>query len=132
MKLWCKLSLAFMLLAPGWSEPANTLDELRWKKRILVISAPSTKNSGYLQQRKLFSQEQAGFEERDLVTIDLAEHPNGPTLRALDLDAATFKVLLIGKDGGLKLSSQKPVTPRVLYQLIDAMPLRKRERKQSN
>ena len=131
MKLWWKLSLVLLLVAPGWPEPDTALDELRWKKRILVISAPSTENAGYSQQRKFISQEQPEFKERDLVTIDLAQHPSNSTFRALGLDAATFTVLLIGKDGGVKLRSQTPVTPRELYELIDAMPMRQRERRQS-
>jgi hypothetical protein len=131
MRLFYKLSLAFMLLVPGWPEPSGPLDELRWKNRILVISAPSTENSAYSQQLKYTSQEQAEFKERDLVTIDLAQHPNSSICRSLGLDAATFNVLLIGKDGGVKLRSPNPVTPRELYELIDAMPMRQRERKQS-
>ncbi len=51
---------------------------------------------------------------------------------ALEIEAARFKVLLIGKDGGVKLRTQTPVTPLELYQLIDAMPMRRRERSKSH
>ncbi len=41
-----------------------------------------------------------------------------------------FLVILIGKDGGEKLHSPGPVGVDQLKQLIDSMPMRKRETKQ--
>lgn len=38
-----------------------------------------------------------------------------------------FTVMLIGKDGGIKLSQTSPVTNTELFELIDAMPMRRQE-----
>jgi hypothetical protein len=38
-----------------------------------------------------------------------------------------FEILLIGKDGTVKLRSDKPVSSEDLFALIDSMPMRKRE-----
>lgn len=40
---------------------------------------------------------------------------------------AAFRVVLVGKDGGVKLSSASPVPVDRLFALIDAMPMRQRE-----
>jgi len=38
-----------------------------------------------------------------------------------------FQLVLIGKDGGEKLTSDKPETLQQLYGLIDSMPMRRYE-----
>jgi len=40
-------------------------------------------------------------------------------------------VLLIGKDGGVKLRSKAPIAPRTLVETIDAMPMRQDELQRS-
>jgi hypothetical protein len=46
------------------------------------------------------------------------------------VEPAEFLVILIGKDGGEKLSSRTPVPVDRLKQLIDSMPMRKSEMQQ--
>ncbi|NYD89522.1 DUF4174 domain-containing protein [Sphingomonas melonis] len=41
------------------------------------------------------------------------------------LPAGGFVAILIGKDGGEKLRSAKPILPEVLAGTIDAMPMRR-------
>ncbi len=43
------------------------------------------------------------------------------------VEPAEFLVILIGKDGGEKLSSKTPVPVDQLERLIDSMPMRKSE-----
>lgn len=38
-----------------------------------------------------------------------------------------FEVLLIGKDGGVRLRQPRPITPEALFAKIDAMPMQRRE-----
>ncbi len=40
---------------------------------------------------------------------------------------STFAVLLIGKDGGVKLRSGRPFALHALFDAIDAMPMRQDE-----
>lgn len=47
-----------------------------------------------------------------------------------NLDGTAFRVLLIGKDGGVKLNSTDVVGPEQLFSLIDAMPMRQQEMRQ--
>ena len=59
------------------------------------------------------------------------EHPSLETAAALReryaVPEGAFAVVLIGKDGGEKERYDKPVQPDVLYEVIDAMPMRRRE-----
>ena len=47
-------------------------------------------------------------------------------------DDAAFRVVLIGKDGGVKYDSTEPLGPEQLFSIIDAMPMRQQEMQQSN
>jgi len=47
--------------------------------------------------------------------------------KRLGVQAGTFQVLLIGKDGGVKLRSREPVSVNDLFGLIDSMPMRQQE-----
>ena len=43
------------------------------------------------------------------------------------MEAGAFAAVLVGKDGGEKFRSEGPVSPEVLFEIIDAMPMRRRE-----
>ena len=70
----------------------------------------------------------AGARERDLTLITaVGTSPEAEALRRrFRLDGA-FHVLLVGKDGGAKLTSTEPVGPETILPLIDAMPMRQDE-----
>lgn len=38
-----------------------------------------------------------------------------------------FRTILVGKDGGIKLNSDKPLDACALFNLIDTMPMRRQE-----
>lgn len=47
-------------------------------------------------------------------------------------DGAAFRVVLIGKDGGVKYETIEPIGPEQLFSIIDAMPMRQQEMQQSS
>ena len=51
---------------------------------------------------------------------------------AVGLPAGRFGVALVGKDGGVKLSRQAPVSTETLFRTIDAMPMRRDEMRRAN
>ncbi|TGN50206.1 DUF4174 domain-containing protein, partial [Paracoccus liaowanqingii] len=59
--------------------------------------------------------------EREVVL--LTDGPGAEALRP----GTGLRVLLIGKDGGVKLDRDGPVTPDEITALIDTMPMRRRE-----
>lgn len=51
--------------------------------------------------------------------------PSGKGLLRLLFGVQGFEVLLVGKDGAVKLRSRKPITLEALFAEIDAMPMRR-------
>jgi hypothetical protein len=45
----------------------------------------------------------------------------------LGIQSGSFALRLIGKDGGVKLSTASPTAMTEIYALIDTMPMRQRE-----
>ena len=82
--------------------------------RVLLISAPSAKDDAYRTQAALLLPAWAGLIERDFIV-------------QTRLDAKTFSVVLIGKDGGEKLRRPTPLAPDELFALVDVMPMRRAE-----
>ena len=83
-----------------------------------------------------------GLNERDIVVIFVIEdavstkgRPAGP-VSAVDLREVygalphEFRVVLVGKDGGVKLRQEEPISAADLFALIDSMPMRKQEMRQ--
>jgi hypothetical protein len=118
-----------------------TLAGLRDRARPLLVFAPDAGDARLQEQLKAISDNAAEAADRDLVVVALpvAGEPATETkLTPEDAAAARrrfhvkpdqFLVILIGKDGGEKLRSEKPIPLERLRTLIDAMPMRKEEMK---
>ena len=72
----------------------------------------------------MLKQDSIGMAERDLVIIFVQ---NESEYKKYDVEPNKFTLLLIGKDGGEKLRSTKPVKTEAIFKLIDSMPMRQAE-----
>jgi Domain of unknown function (DUF4174) len=111
----------------------------RWENRVLLVFAPDVDSTHYLRQQEMLLNAESGLNERDVVVISVLkdvvstrEEPAAPVsaddLRdAYDVLPHDFRVVLIGKDGGVKLSQDEPILAADLFALIDSMPMRKQE-----
>jgi uncharacterized protein (DUF2336 family) len=135
---------------------SSLLASLRGRNRPLLIFAPDSGHPAYRRQHELLQGLDAELADRDMRVVEIIgervsdrgalETENGAetgndaarsragaatgaaALRQyLELPPNTFAVLLVGKDGGVKLRRGEPVPPEHLFQLIDAMPMRRRE-----
>lgn len=118
---------------------ASAMSVYRWKKRPLVVFAADEGAGQLAGQRAIVAGDRAGFAERDMVVVWVvgdqvaAEFGAGPGLDAKALRArygvapAAFRALLIGKDGGVKLTATEPLTAKRLFGEIDSMPMRQQE-----
>lgn len=117
-----------------------TLQEFRWKYRLVVLGAPSASDARYQQQYELLKAQDAGLIERDLRILSLLEngcstldgHPISDESAArirqqLEVEADLFSVRLIGKDGGVKVHERTVLPDGWLFAVIDGMPMRQRE-----
>ncbi len=119
---------------------AFDLNTYQWKNRLLLVFAPSENSPAYQRQMQLFQGQQAGFKERDLLLVELLTESTSRAYRQTldDADVARarsrfhvapqdFQVILVGKDGTAKLRESNPIQPEVIFNEIDAMPMRQRE-----
>ena len=101
-------------VAPSAGLALPDLAAHQWRHRVLVIDTPSRESSDYRRQSAALDAVSAGIRERDLHLV-------------MQTEAPTFRVRLVGKDGGVKLDQSGPISAQALFALIDAMPMRKAE-----
>jgi hypothetical protein len=117
-----------------------TLEQYRWKNRLLVINAPAEDDENLRQQLDEVTLTRGEFDDRDMVLITLldvgvstagqqklAAGEAAAAQVALGITSDSFELKLIGKDGSIKLSSKSVVAMAEIYALIDTMPMRRRE-----
>lgn len=127
----------------AWSGAAQAIDAYKWKYRPLVIFAPGPQDTALGRQRSQVNGFRPAFIDRKIVVVYVtgdrvsAEFGPGPSLSASALRARygigsdAFHALLIGKDGGVKLSEATPIPAQTLFRTIDAMPMRQDETRRS-
>ena len=115
---------------------AAAMSDYKWKYRPLVIFAASAADAGLARQRQIVASLRPAFIDRQMVIVyvtgttvsaDLAPPPrmSADALRQrYGVAAEEFKAVLVGKDGGVKLTSSKPFPAQTLFRTIDAMPMR--------
>jgi hypothetical protein len=131
--LYCSLMAADLSLA----ETLDSLDALRWERRVLLVFAAEDASADVIETLRA---ERGGLDDRDVTWLVLegdivveTNHgaPIAPSLadslrQALSPIGRPLDVLLIGKDGGLK-QRVPALEPEALFELIDGMPMRRRE-----
>ncbi len=125
MKLILNLGCAF-LLGMAITASAQTLSAHQGKHRPVLVFANSNEDRDYLVQMRILSNANDGVTERDIVVYEDIAGPLPSTLRE-QFEPEGFRLVLIGKDGGVKYTSDEPVSADELFSLIDAMPMRWRE-----
>lgn len=121
-----------MLLGVTAAQAAeNPLARERWTSRVLVISAPEPGDPRVAAQRAELAKDRAGVTERDLVVREaFGDSREARRLRAaVGLPADGFRVVLVGKDGAAKRTETAPISAAALFEIIDAMPMRRDERR---
>lgn len=140
------LAMLVLLAACAENQPETgcrssiDLPSYRWKNRLLIVCADKPETLRMAEYRAAWAGREAGVAERDMVVFHLyASGPGQVAGEALCPEAAAglrrelkvppegFQMLLIGKDGGVKLRSGKPVPPAEVFSLIDGMPMRREE-----
>jgi len=95
---------------------------------VVVVGQPGDPRG--VQQHASLAQDAAALRERDVVVQDItpeAARRERPELGVRS--GVAFEVLLVGKDGGVKLRRDKPVAASEIAALIDTMPMRREEMK---
>lgn len=99
---------------------------------VSMHTQPATRNlllfgrglSEYEKQLTLLERDSMGIKERDLVITTVEKESE---YKKYNVATDRFTLLLIGKDGGEKFRSTKPVAIETIFILIDSMPMRQAE-----
>jgi ABC-type iron transport system FetAB permease component len=123
-----------LALALPLSAAASSIDDYTWHNRLLIVFAGQSSSPELVKQRALIADAKAGFSERDMLPIEvIGNHVQGTTDSAdalrhrYHIAPDTFRVLLIGKDGGVKIDSREPVEAQRVFGTVDTMPMRREE-----
>lgn len=116
------LVLNLLISAPIFSQ---SLDSYRWKNRLVVLIA-ETENKKLGEQKELFDQVKNKFAQRDMLLLERNKNDE-ELVNQFRLSPNFEGVILLGKDGGLKLKKPFLVEPQSIFELIDSMPMRRSE-----
>lgn len=108
--------------------PANMddLSEFRWKKRPVVVFADSVDDPAFIEQMDLLRTREGALIERDIIVLTDTDPATRSPLR-LKMRPRGFMLVLVGKDGDIKLRKPFPWSVREISRSIDKMPMRQRE-----
>ena len=102
------------------------LSSYRWTNRPIVVFANSPEDVNYTRQINMLESELNQLLVRDVVVLTDTNPSEVSPLREL-LRPRGFALLLIGKDGQVKLRKPSPWSVRELSRAIDKMPMRRQE-----
>ena len=121
---------------------AQNLESFKWENRVLLLKDSDYNSKELRAQLNLLQDHPEKLRDRDilifLVTNDavLDTKKKKTTLNSRQI-VETYGLkdfqglILIGKDGGIKLKESFIVDPKAIFTLIDSMPMRKSEMKPS-
>ncbi len=137
MRLILTAIAASFLAVSAHGEP---LDAYLWKNRLMIIFAPSLDDHQLVDQRELNVHAIEGLKARDMVVFaviggdrvnpELGPAPAGDAAdlrRRFGIAESRFAIVLVGKDGTEKFRSAAPVDLSVVFDIVDGMPMRRRE-----
>lgn len=141
------LSLLFFFSVNMAIAQSEILAEYRWENRLLILYSADSEDELIEIQEKHFRSDRNAYEERDLIVFHLTDDSfTNLTRKEIKKDVTVnslkeqlfinghdnFRVFLIGKDGGVKITSDKPLSNNIIFGTIDAMPMRRNEMRGEN
>ena len=121
---------------------ASTLDLSRytWKNRLLLLFAPDRNHPFFEGLQQALVERSAEATDRDLVVFEILAsgtsridgavidpQTNRSLREKFKISPSAFSVILIGKDGGIKLKRGEQTNLEDIFGLIDSMPMRREE-----
>ena len=107
---------------------ATPLKDHLWKNRVIITFSASVKEPERLALQKQMEEKACAFADRNLVHIDLLQGSEDfdEMSQQFAVSSLGFQLLLLGKDGGVKLRSST-ASLEDIFSLIDTMPMRRSE-----
>ena len=123
-----KLSYSDIHLVITMPLQAAKLKDYLWKNRVIITFSASVKEPERLALQKQMEEKACAFTDRNLVHIDLLQGSEDfdKMSQQFSVSSSGFQLLLLGKDGGVKLRSSS-ASLEDIFSLIDTMPMRRSE-----
>lgn len=102
------------------------LDELMWLKRPVVVFADSPNDPAFQTQLLYLAEDPVELIKRDVVILTDTDPANPSEVRH-KLRPRGFSMVLLDKDGAVKLRKPLPWSVREIVHAIDKFPLRRQE-----
>jgi hypothetical protein len=132
------MALSFLFASPLLF--SQDLKNHRWEDRVILIFGDSPTHPIAQTQVKALNAKPAELIDRNLLIYQIYQQegqtPKGKRLapnelkafrKKFNIEAGVFAVLLIGKDGGVKMKKTTALDPQLIFDLIDSMPMRQSE-----
>lgn len=103
-----------------------TLEEFQWINRLVVVFADTPADPRFAEQMRMLLERPFDLIERDVVVITDTD-PSARSPLRMKLRPRGFMMVLIGKDGGIKLRKPSPWSTREISRSIDKFPMRQEE-----
>lgn len=122
---------------------SQNLKSHQWKDRVLLIIADSHDNIKLGDQIQELSKSKSGLLERKLVVYQVSPSScimgmdkdkiiSSTLYKKYNADKKSFKVILIGLDGGVKKEMTSVTKAKDIFTKIDQMPMRRQELRSKN
>jgi len=119
------LLLSFMTIMIPKELQGFELSRYLWKNRIILTFADDEDHPDLIKLKAEIKENDCEFLNRDLLHFHFSnDHKIGNITTTND---QSFRILLIGKDGGIKYESNRSVSLIQLFKVIDSMPMRQDE-----
>lgn len=102
------------------------LEELRWIKRVVAVFADSPNDPNFRRQMEALAAQPDALAFRDVVVVTDTDPAANSGLRQT-FRPRGFMLVLVGKDGQIKLRKPLPWDVREISRAIDKTPLRQQE-----
>ncbi|MDR9485758.1 MULTISPECIES: DUF4174 domain-containing protein [Sediminimonas] len=103
-----------------------TLEQFKWENRLIVVFADSPLDPSFRQQMEKLREDVPALLVRDVVVLT-DTNPEGKSSLRQKLRPRGFGLVLIGKDGQVKLRKPAPWDMREISRSIDKWPIRQQE-----
>ncbi len=97
-----------------------------WVQRVLVVFADTPADPRFIKQMELFGERPRDLLERDVLVLTDTDPGNQTDVRK-ELRPRGFALVLVDKDGVVKLRKPAPWSTREISRSIDKTPLRRQE-----
>ena len=121
------------------------LTQFKWKNRLFFLFAEDANDPFFKNLQSQIMDQKDEVAERDLIVFEVpAQGParmNTSPLDRMEADSIRnhfaipsdeYSLILVGKDGGIKLKRKDQVDLKEVFELIDSMPMRQNEMRQKS